>query len=82
MSVFDIASTAKAIHDTQEQAFATVPDGRTNVLLIDATYSQQTGGAARVLWARKVGDGWNIVSEAAIDKPHGLSGRVATMKSW
>ena len=82
MPIFDIASTAKAVHDTRDQAFATVPDGRKNVLILDASYSQQQGGAARILWAHRVGDDWTVVTESAFDKPHGLSGRVATIKSW
>lgn len=80
--VFDLVSTAKALHATLDEAFATVPDGRTNVVVIDGSFSQTDGGKASILWARKVGDGWNIVTEGSIDKPHGLAGRVATVKSW
>lgn len=43
--IFDLASTAKALHDTLDDAFATVPAGRTNVVMIDASGSIPPAGS-------------------------------------
>ncbi len=79
---FDPTSIAKAVHATLDEAFATIPTGKSRVLMIDGTWDQSEGGKARVLIAQRMDDGWNIALETSIDKPHGLGARVATMKSW
>ena len=80
--IFSPAATSKAIHASVGEALAAIPEGRTHVLLFDGTYAENDGAGARVLYAHKTADGWGVVFDAAYDQPHGLTGRVATAKSW
>lgn len=79
---FDIASTAKAIHASIDDAFAAIPEGRTHVLFFDATLAEDDSSGARVVYAQKTASGWGIVLQGAYDQPHGISGHIATAKSW
>jgi hypothetical protein len=49
--------------------------------MLDGTVDA-SGGSARLLYAQRIGDGWNVVLQSRIDTPNGLGARVATMKSW
>jgi hypothetical protein len=79
---FSAEQTAKAIHASLDDALAAVPEGKSNVVLVDGTYSRETGAAARALWLRKTDSGWNVLLEGRVDSTHGIAGKVATAKSW
>jgi hypothetical protein len=79
---FDVTSTAKAVHATLDEAFATIPADRSHVLMVDGTWQNRDGAAVRLLYAQRVGHGWNVVLQSSLDNEHGVSGQVATIKSW
>ncbi len=79
---FDPTALAKAVHATLDEAFATIPEGRSHVLMVDGTWQDRDGASVRMLYAQRIGDGWNIVLQSSIDQPHGLGARCATLKSW
>jgi hypothetical protein len=78
---FDATAIAKAVHSTLDEAFRTIPEGRSHVLLLDGTY-QDGAGSARMLYAQRVKGGWDIVLQSTVDSDHGLGAQVGTLKSW
>lgn len=77
MPDFSLASTAKSVHASLDEAFAAIPDGHRGAFFVLA---DETG--ARAVVAARIGDHWQLAAGA--DKPwHGpVSGLVGLMGSW
>lgn len=79
-SPFSPQALSKAVHDSLEQAYAAIPEGKNNVLIVDATLGGEKG--ARALYARRVGAGWNIALEGEWKGGDHVVGKVAAIKAW
>lgn len=77
MPDFSPGALRKAIHDSIEQAEAAIPDGHTQAILLDATYTVEGGAGVRALYVRKVEDGWTIAGRAEYRKSDGPRAGVA-----
>jgi hypothetical protein len=75
-SPFSLASTAKSVHATLDEALLAIPDGKRSAVLIDATNER-----VQMLLAIRAGAHWQIAGGAVYDGDH-VTGHVTVAGSW
>ncbi len=80
MMPFSPESLAKSLHATLEDAFKAIPPEHSHAFLFDAVTAP--GFGVQAIYVQRAPKGWNIELAGAVDKKHGVSGRVALAKSW
>jgi hypothetical protein len=68
----------RSVHNTLDEAYAAIPDGKSHVVLIDAT----TEAGVRALYAQRIAGGWEVVLEGAWQGGGHVDGKVAALKAW
>jgi hypothetical protein len=68
----------RAVHNTLEEAYAALPDGKNHAVLIDAS----TDAGVRALFVQRVGGGWQIAAEGQWKGGGHVAGKVSAIKTW
>jgi hypothetical protein len=81
MSDFSPDTLRRSVHNTLDEAYAAIPDGKNHVLLIDGTVGDGSD-AVRALYAQRIAGGWQVVLEGDWHGGTQVAGKIAALKAW
>lgn len=76
--LFSPDALKQAVHQSLEDAYAALPEGKSHAVLLDAS----TDRGIRALYVQRVGDGWNVALQGEWNGKERATGGVSVLKAW